>query len=110
MEATDLRDNLTVVTAVVFISLASWVNRSGITSIARCPSGSYTVEVVAQQFQWNFHYPGKDNVFGKTDPKLIDDGSLNFVGPTSQTKRQRRFCYNRTGYSCYQACRTTSTF
>ena len=44
------------------------------------PAGSYTVEVVAQQFQWNFHYPGKDNVFGRTDPKLIDDGALNFVG------------------------------
>ncbi len=32
------------------------------------PPGSYTVEVVAQQFQWNFHYAGKDNKFGRTDP------------------------------------------
>jgi cytochrome c oxidase subunit 2 len=36
--------------------------------------------VVAQQFQWNFHYPGRDGVFGRTDPKLIDDSSLNFIG------------------------------
>ena len=44
------------------------------------PPGSYTVEAVAQQFQWNFHYPGKDNKFGRTDPKFIDDSALNFVG------------------------------
>jgi len=36
--------------------------------------------VVAQQFSWNFHYHGKDNVFGRTDPKLIDDSALNYVG------------------------------
>lgn len=29
------------------------------------------VRVVAQQFAWNIHYPGRDGVFGKTDPKLI---------------------------------------
>src|SRR4029077_18397262 len=44
------------------------------------PAGAYSVEVVAQQFQWNFHYSGKDNVPGKTDPKLIDDSALNFIG------------------------------
>src|SRR5438067_6288395 len=26
-----------------------------------------TVRVVAQQFSWNFHYPGADNTFGKQD-------------------------------------------
>src|SRR6476646_7317472 len=71
----------TVITAVVFISLgimgqSVWASLR----LHDAPAGSYTVEVVAQQFQWNFHYPGKDNVFGKTDPKLIDDGALNFVG------------------------------
>ncbi len=29
------------------------------------------VRVVAEQFAWNIHYPGKDGIFGKTDPKLI---------------------------------------
>jgi cytochrome c oxidase subunit II len=71
----------TVITAVVFISLGImgqtvWASLR----LHDAPPGSYTVEVVAQQFQWNFHYPGKDNVFGKTDPKLIDDGALNFIG------------------------------
>ncbi len=30
------------------------------------------VRVVAEQFAWNFHYPGADGQFGKTDPKLVD--------------------------------------
>ena len=33
-----------------------------------------------QQFQWNFHYSGKDKKFGHTDPTLIKDADLNFVG------------------------------
>ncbi|HSG99053.1 MAG TPA: hypothetical protein VLB27_03325, partial [candidate division Zixibacteria bacterium] len=33
------------------------------------------VRVVAQQFQWNVHYPGADGVFGRTDVKLMDDVS-----------------------------------
>jgi len=31
------------------------------------------VRVTAEQFAWNFHYPGKDGVFGRTDPKFIDN-------------------------------------
>jgi cytochrome c oxidase subunit II len=29
------------------------------------------VRVVGEQFAWNIHYPGRDNVFGKTDIKLV---------------------------------------
>src|SRR5215207_2249382 len=71
----------TVITAVIFITLA--VMGQSVWASLRlndAPPGSYTVEVVAQQFQWNFHYAGKDNVFGRTDPKFIDDSALNFVG------------------------------
>jgi cytochrome c oxidase subunit II len=71
----------TVVTAVVFISLAIMGQRVwAALHLHAAPAGSYTVEVVAQQFSWNFHYHGKDNVFGRTDPKLIDDSALNYVG------------------------------
>jgi len=71
----------TIITAVVFITLglmgqSVWASLR----LNDAPPGSYTVEVVAQQFQWNFHYAGKDGKFGRTDPKFIDDGSLNFVG------------------------------
>jgi len=30
------------------------------------------VHVVAEQFAWNIHYPGKDGIFGKTNPKFMD--------------------------------------
>ncbi len=71
----------TVVTAVIFISLAV-MGQSVWASLRlhNAPAGSFTVEVVAQQFSWNFHYAGKDNIFGRTDPSLIDDSALNFIG------------------------------
>jgi len=66
----------TLVTAVVFISLAVmgqsvWASLH----LHAAPPGSFQIEVVAQQFAWNFHYPGKDTAFGKTEPTLIDDTS-----------------------------------
>jgi cytochrome c oxidase subunit 2 len=71
----------TVITAVVFITLgvmgqSVWASLR----LNNAPPGSYTVEVVAQQFQWNFHYAGADGKFGRTDPSLIDDSALNFIG------------------------------
>jgi cytochrome c oxidase subunit II len=71
----------TVITAVVFITLA--VMGQSVWASLRlndAPAGSFQVEVVAQQFQWNFHYAGRDNKFGRTHPSLIDDSALNFVG------------------------------
>ncbi len=71
----------TIVTAIIFIGLA--VMGQSVWASLRfndAPPGSYQVEVVAQQFQWNFHYPGTDKVFGRTDPNLIDDSGLNFIG------------------------------
>jgi cytochrome c oxidase subunit 2 len=71
----------TVITAFVFIALG--VMGQSVWASLRlhdAPPGSYSVEVVAQQFQWNFHYAGRDNKFGRTDPRLIDDSALNFVG------------------------------
>jgi cytochrome c oxidase subunit 2 len=37
------------------------------------PADATVVEVTAQQFMWNVRYPGPDGVFGRTDPKLVDD-------------------------------------
>lgn len=71
----------TLVTAVIFISLAV-MGQSVWASLHfnKAPAGSFQVQVLAQQFQWNFHYSGKDGVFGRTDPSLIDDSALNYVG------------------------------
>ncbi len=30
------------------------------------------IRVVAEQFAWNIHYPGKDNIFGKAEPGLMN--------------------------------------
>lgn len=71
----------TLVTAVIFISLGVMGQKVWASlHLNSAPPGSYQVRVTAQQFSWNFHYAGRDNVFGRTDPKLIDDSSLNYVG------------------------------
>lgn len=64
----------TVVTAIVFISLAVMGQRVWASlHLNAAPAGSYQIEVTAQQFAWNFRYAGKDNIFGKTDLQFIDD-------------------------------------
>ena len=71
----------TTVTAAVFVILAImgqrvWANLH----LNAAAENSAKIEVVAQQFQWNFHYSGADGVFGKTEARYIDDSALNFVG------------------------------
>ncbi len=38
------------------------------------------IRVIAQQFQWNIHYPGEDGVFGKTYADSVDQDDQNFIG------------------------------
>ncbi|MDT5156512.1 MAG: cytochrome c oxidase subunit [Acidobacteriota bacterium] len=71
----------TAVTATIFIILALlgqrvWWNLH----MNPAPAGSAQVKVLAQQFQWNFHYPGADGVFGRTNPAKISDESINYIG------------------------------
>jgi cytochrome c oxidase subunit II len=71
----------TGVTAVIFITLALlgqrvWWNLH----MNPAPAGAAQVRVTAQQFQWNFHYPGPDGRFGRTDPRKISDESINYIG------------------------------
>jgi cytochrome c oxidase subunit II len=71
----------TIITGAVFVTLAIlgqqvWA-RLHLTAAA---DDAARVEVVAQQFQWNFHYSGADGTFGKTEARYIDDSALNFVG------------------------------
>ena len=71
----------TTVTALIFISVALFGQRVWAQlHFHEAPPGSTRIHVVAQQFQWNFHYPGADNQFGRTDPTKIKDADLNFVG------------------------------
>ena len=41
---------------------------------------SIQIRVVAQQFAWNIHYPGPDNIFGSTSLDLVNDEEQNFIG------------------------------
>jgi cytochrome c oxidase subunit 2 len=71
----------TVITAAIFVIVAVmgqvvWYNLH----ITEAAPNAVPINVVGQQFQWNFHYAGKDGAHGKTDAKFINDGSLNFVG------------------------------
>jgi cytochrome c oxidase subunit 2 len=39
------------------------------------------VKIVAEQFAWNFQYPGKDGKFGKSDPALISGDNPLGIDP-----------------------------
>ena len=44
-------------------------------------SESTLVQIVAQQFNWNVRYPGKDGIFGKQDMHLVSDANVFGVDP-----------------------------
>jgi cytochrome c oxidase subunit II len=71
----------TMITAAVFITLGLLGQRVwyGL-HMQPAPAGAAQVKVVAQQFQWNFHYAGADTLFGRTDPAKISDESINYIG------------------------------
>jgi cytochrome c oxidase subunit II len=71
----------TVITAIIFIGLAVLGQRVWAQlHFQPAPADAVKIEVVAQQFQWNFHYAGADQKLGQTKPELISDSSLNFIG------------------------------
>ncbi len=45
---------------------------------------STQVNIVAQQFAWNFHYPGRDGVFGKRSPKFVDNANPVGIDPSDE--------------------------
>ena len=66
-----LEVGVAVVEAILLFGFAIplWAAR-----VDRMPSANeaLTVQVTAEQFAWNVHYPGPDGVFGRTDIKLLD--------------------------------------
>jgi cytochrome c oxidase subunit 2 len=60
------------------------------------------IEIVAQQFAWNIRYAGKDGLFGRRDPALVDASNpigLDLNDPTAKddilTVNQLHFPVNR---------------
>lgn len=64
---------LVEVTILLGFAWPLWANR-----VYTPKDASVHVRAIAQQFGWNFHYPGPDGVFGRRDPKLIS--SANPIG------------------------------
>jgi cytochrome c oxidase subunit 2 len=68
-----------VLVTVVFLFLAVTGQRVWATlRLSEAPPDALEVEVVGQQFQWNFRYPGADGRFGRTLPQLYNDADNSF--------------------------------
>ncbi len=69
--STYLEVAVAVVEAVLLIGFAIplWAARIG---DIPPENESQIVQVTGEQFAWNFHYPGPDRLFGRTDIKLLD--------------------------------------
>jgi cytochrome c oxidase subunit II len=71
----------TAATAVLFVGLGVYAEKSWAEVHFRGASpGAIQVEVLGQQFAWNFRYPGPDGKFGALDTKYINDSAQNFFG------------------------------
>src|SRR5215475_14950957 len=71
---------LAAITASVFIALAITGQRVWAElRLNQAPPDALRVEAVAQQFTWNFRYPGADGKFGRVDPRLYNDAD-NSIG------------------------------
>ncbi|MBI4374929.1 MAG: hypothetical protein HY549_00610 [Elusimicrobia bacterium] len=53
---------------IVFYAIPVW---SRIKTQFPIASNSQQIDIIAEQFAWNVHYPGPDGRFGKRDPELI---------------------------------------
>lgn len=63
---------------LVFVALPIW--RGHAKEFPR-ESESTVIQIVAQQFNWNVRYPGKDGVFGRQDMKWVKADNVFGVDP-----------------------------
>lgn len=63
---------------LIFVAYPVWARH---TSGFPKESESTVVQVVGQQFAWNFRYPGKDGIFGKQDMARVSQDNLFGVDP-----------------------------
>jgi cytochrome c oxidase subunit II len=64
---------------LVFVAYPMWARHA---DAFPKESDATVVQVVAQQFAWNFRYGGKDGAFGRQEMKLVSDQNLFGVDPT----------------------------
>jgi len=73
-EAILLITTAVILTVLVFMGQRVWAS----IYFVDAPANATIIQVTGEQFSWNFHYPGADGQFGRTDTKLIT--STNNVG------------------------------
>ncbi|MBI4471998.1 MAG: cytochrome c oxidase subunit II [Acidobacteria bacterium] len=66
-EAILLISTAVILTVLVFMGQRVWAS----IYFSDVPANALTIHITGEQFQWNFHYPGPDGVFGRLDNKLI---------------------------------------
>jgi len=65
---------------LVVVAIPLWANASDVTRIPNAKD-ALSLQIVAQQFNWNVRYPGKDGVFGKQDMTLIVETNMFGIVP-----------------------------
>ncbi len=56
---------------LIGFALPIWAKR--VNDIPTRSEGAEVIRVIAQQYTWNFHYPGPDGIFGLTKVELVDE-------------------------------------
>jgi len=80
-EAILLIGTAVILTVLVFMGQRVWAN----IYFADRPANALVIEVVGQQFSWNFRYAGADGQFGKIDPKFISGTDAFGLDPSDPT-------------------------
>jgi len=62
---------VTEMVILIGFALPIWANR--VDNVPETAEDIVHARVIAQQFVWNFHYPGEDGVFGQTNVNLVDE-------------------------------------
>ncbi|TAN18513.1 MAG: cytochrome c oxidase subunit II [Chitinophagaceae bacterium] len=70
----------TAITALVLLILIVFGLKEWFKITGPAPKNAMVVEVTGKQFEWMFRYPGKDDVLGRKDFKLIDPAKDNPLG------------------------------
>ena len=65
----------TVIPAIILVFLAFRSQHVWSQVRGTPPPEDLHIEVTAQQFAWNIHYPGPDHILGRTDPTLVNEAT-----------------------------------
>lgn len=64
---------------LIFVAVPLWAKTVGDMPAEK---DSTVIQIVAQQFDWNIRYPGKDGIFGKQDMHLVSDTNAFGIDPS----------------------------